>query len=404
MAIMTEEASQLEQSGTNVTFNDRRLHVNVSIRLVGDGKISKLLHGAGGAYCDLFHFSQTECHDVENLQTFFITRSFDKHLAIFNLVAPDGVVQKKPSDDSTRWGMTRKPISHQNVMCGRPLHYLLRSFDWLKKLAIHLIANHLEWNAPSTGDIAGLIKLAKESLKNAIKGKSFVNIDTTSGSVSGSSTVGDMGRVLLWNANKRQYFTDAVPIAYRIHFSILCRRIGMILRIVNSAEKIHVLEFRCLCIKTYTFILKRFPWAQISPTVHQAIGHSWELIALNDFHGLSMLSDAGIEALNKVLRYVKKNLVRKIADAENITDALNRLWAMSSPVFVDRYYKALPYCKKCNTHGHGTRFCGYSKSVSHSQHIDDTFVSEFFDPSDSKENILDLYADIGRYSQFLSFF
>ena len=64
------------------------------------------------------------------------------------------------------------------------------------------------------------------------------------------------------------------------------------------------MEFEVFNRETYKLILTTYPPPKVknSPSVHKLLGHTWDLIALNDNHGLGTVSEGGIEACNKLLR------------------------------------------------------------------------------------------------------
>ena len=48
-----------------------------------------------------------------------------------------------------------------------------------------------------------------------------------------------------------------------------------------------------------------FPWAMISPSVHQMAAHSWELFAMNDGKTIAVHAEQSGEAWNKHIRTYK---------------------------------------------------------------------------------------------------
>ena len=64
-------------------------------------------------------------------------------------------------------------------------------------------------------------------------------------------------------------------------------------------------------------IVKTFPWAAISPSVHRILAHSWEVIEMNGGYGLGDVSEEGLEALNKLIRQMRSHGARKDSTVHN---------------------------------------------------------------------------------------
>ena len=111
-------------------------------------------------------------------------------------------------------------------------------------------------------------------------------------------------------------------------------RLAVALRVISSKRELReekVTEFNR---ETYKLILTSYPPPQvkISPSVHKLLGHSWDLVALNDNFGLGTVSEGGIEACNKLLRRYRTQLSRKTSQHDYLQDCVKRLWVNSDPV------------------------------------------------------------------------
>ena len=98
-------------------------------------------------------------------------------------------------------------------------------------------------------------------------------------------------------------------------------------------------------------------WISVSPTLHKLLAHSWELIKMNDGHGLKCFDESGLEANNKILRSIRLKLARKTSQADNLEDVINRLWLGSDLKVYQIRLQAQSYCKYCSEYGHSTRYC-----------------------------------------------
>ena len=89
-----------------------------------------------------------------------------------------------------------------------------------------------------------------------------------------------------------------------------------------------------MTLEVYVKLMQCFPWCAVSPSVHRILAHSWEVIELNDSHGLGNLSEEGLEALNKYIRSIRQSGARKDSTLNNFTDTFNHLWDRSRPTIV----------------------------------------------------------------------
>jgi len=80
------------------------------------------------------------------------------------------------------------------------------------------------------------------------------------------------------------------------------QRLSVVLHVFCSAELVSVKDYNKLCINLYVFLLKSFPcttqeprtWIGITPSLHKLLGHSWELIEINDEHSLKNWDEFGV--------------------------------------------------------------------------------------------------------------
>lgn len=161
-----------------------------------------------------------------------------------------------------------------------------------------------------------------------------------------ATTTGNVARSLLFDRETREVLLELVPDRSR---DALRQVIKKNLRVISSTrsltdQKINDLEL--LCKESYKLNLTSYPHprAKLSPSVHKLLGHTWELIRLNDNKALGSLSEGGIEACNKLLRRYCIRLSRKRGQYENLFDCQKRLWVHSDPVLEQIRLDALPFC------------------------------------------------------------
>ena len=109
-----------------------------------------------------------------------------------------------------------------------------------------------------------------------------------------------------------------------------------LVKVMNSQKKrVDIDRVRRLGQHVNLLIVKRFPWAAISPSVHRILAHSWEVMHLNDRFGLGSLSEEGLESLNKNIRSRRSTGARKTSTEDNFTDVYNHLWDRSRPTIFE---------------------------------------------------------------------
>ena len=96
---------------------------------------------------------------------------------------------------------------------------------------------------------------------------------------------------------------------YKYEVEIIHRNLAIILRIMNSNEKVDVIKLLILCEDTYELILNSFPWVSITPTLHKLLTHLVELI--RDHNSGCGLKNFCEKASNKYIRRFRDNLARK---------------------------------------------------------------------------------------------
>ena len=110
--------------------------------------------------------------------------------------------------------------------------------------------------------------------------------------------------------------------------------------------------------------------------MHKLLGHSWELIEMNDGCGLKNCDESGLEANNKILREVRLKLSRKTSQQDNLEDVMNRLWVGSDPKINIFRSKLKSFCRTCQKHGHFTRYCKYMHQQFGPINEDDTIFKQ----------------------------
>ena len=69
---------------------------------------------------------------------------------------------------------------------------------------------------------------------------------------------------------------------WREKFSKWGQHLSVVLRVISLKCLINVPIFKEFCLDLYFYIVNNFPCVSITGSVHKILGHSWELIELND--------------------------------------------------------------------------------------------------------------------------
>ena len=110
------EMNELELSGLRIPNFSSKIGIQIDISCM-DRKAADILHGTGGAYCDLCAVSDSDCQKEENILNMKITRNVNTAQAIYEMLADDnGNIVSSKGDYAVRQGVTNEPILKKNVL------------------------------------------------------------------------------------------------------------------------------------------------------------------------------------------------------------------------------------------------------------------------------------------------
>ena len=374
LKVFDNDINKMKADGFTAVVGEKLVSVKVNVAShMMDMKAANLYLGLGGAYCDLCDHSRADCHDPQVVRAGFeITRTVEDLHSLFEKVAnDDGVVVKHRNDYDTRKGLTNKPIPNHEVISVQVLHALLRTFDHYMKIAVHLKAEVFEWTESDTNRYHQFLVAAKKEIQQKLEEVLGERWDFPDGTgKGGTSTTGNTARRILHHGG-RDIVIQMLPDRFQGIMTQIRQYLSVILRLFSSSENIDVQEYKKVCTILYLLYLESFPtqskkkspqpvdlmWISVSPTLHKLLAHSWELIEMNDGHGLKCFDESGLEANNKILRSIRLKLARKTSQADNLEDVINRLWLGSDPKVYQIRLQAQSYCKYCSEYGHSTRYC-----------------------------------------------
>ena len=365
--IMDREAKELESTlmdvplpnGDEVPFNS-----TVNPRLM-DGKAVKEASGLGGAYCLFGTCSKEDGQDIERIKAGFeLNRTMEQVDQIFKKLYDEeiGTIAKKPKDYDVRQGVTHQPLTSQSInLAPRPLHCVLRLYNLFQRILYKLLAKiKAALNPDVEINEKKLLAECRLIVIEAWKDKTGVVMDTPT-SKGGTTDTG--------NAAKRFFSEESLPVLNELFppeeaapllelhhlFCIICG-------IIPSKRQVDTGKLKDLCTNAYLLLRNKFSFVPVSETAHMVLGHSFQLIELNDGYGLGQMSEQGLEGLNKLVRRFSERYARQRSLDANITDVVNRLQVLSNPFLMT--YKRTPQCTRCKAIGdHWTISCPSKEPV-----------------------------------------
>ena len=372
-----EEKAALSTTGIDFRISGRSYHFSFDFNLtMVDGKMMKLLTGRGGAFCILCPASREECHDLSRIEEgFSIGEVSNVDLRkLFQDMQHEGEIKSKPGDYAERRGLTQNPITTCDIKVFPILHATLRTMDWILKIIYHLAAGVRTWKENMQNEAK--IRRAKENVRATIYEQTGIRVDEPDPvGKGGTSTTGPVSKRLLHDIPIRQALIECVPEKgdSRANIEIIVKNISVILRLVSSSELVNSDKLDVLCKDTSRLFLQQFPSFKFTPSVHQVLAHSAELIAANKNRGLGTLSEEPLEHNNKNIRRYREQLSRKTTQEDNLTDVFHRLWLKSDPVV--RAFRYTDNCTYCDE-DHHVRSCP-KKMTDFGVHIEDELFNSF---------------------------
>ena len=380
---MDAEKKELDDSEQMVPLPSGRevaVKVNANLRLA-DGKAVKEATGLGGAYCLVGTCSKESGHDIDCIKAGFeINRSMEKANEIFQQLFDKeiGAIKKTKKDNETRQGVTNKPLTNQAInLSPRPLHCMLRVYNLFQRLLYKTYAEVLAERNPQIEK--DWEKESRLIVIDAVKDTGVVMDTPTS---KGGTT--DTG-----NAAKRFFSAEVIPSLEKLFppdkvddILTLHKNFSIILRVISSKRQVDTTKLKSICTDTYLFLRSNFPSISVSETAHMVLGHSFQLIELNDGYGLGQMSEQGLEAINKLVRRFSERFARHRSLDANIIDVINRLQVLSNPYLLT--FQRKPSCSRCNTTGeHWTHSCPQKDKVARCNSLKEQQEQELNDEVES---------------------
>ena len=365
--IMDAEEKELQDMQMDVSLPNGEVapFENTVSMVLTDGKAAKEATGLGGAYCLLGTCSKEAGHDVERIQAGFdLNRTMAQVKEIFEKLYNEeiGGVAKANKDYDVRQGVTHRPLTSQSVnQAPRPLHCVLRLYNLFQRLLYKTLAKIKAALDPDLEiDEKKLLANCRLIVIEAMKKGTGIPMDTPT-SKGGTTDTG--------NAAKRFFSEESIPVLRDLFppeegeaILELHHYFSVIVGILPSKRRVDTSKLKQLCTDAYLLLRSKFSYVPISETAHMVLGHSFQLIELNDGYGLGQMSEQGLEGLNKLVRRFSERYARQRSLDANITDVVNRLQVLSNPFLMT--YRRKPQCTRCCSVGdHWTVSCPNKEKI-----------------------------------------
>ena len=345
--IVEREIREVNNQGVVVKLEDGSECVTECVKdslSMIDGKMVVRLLQLGGGYCTMCTINVRDGHNPEVVKSgLSINRNVDsiRDLALSLTDTDTGEIRTRKKDYSTRQGVTGIPITESDITKNIPVcHSKIRTVDWFSDLLTRAVSHkkwyHSERPVTYTGEERSEYLIAQELIKDEFYQKIGVNLGNPGDMVAGNAFKtfsSDSAREVICGIVSDDLKEDVQT----IHLG-LCA----VVKVINSQKRlVNIPALSELCTSVYLTILKAFPWAIISPSVHRILAHSVELVELNGGYGLGDMSEEGSEALNRYVRKADDSGSRADSTFHRFTDIFNHLWDRSRPKIVEMERKII---------------------------------------------------------------
>ena len=229
--LINKESTQITENGLELTNGFCEVEIQ---RSQLDGKMAKILSGAGGACCQFCTATFKYIHDPEMVKYGFPTnRSITNAKVLFEEVNEEEFLSL--SSDK-RFNITHRAISDLDTIPSSPLHAYLRCFGWFINLISHLHSGIFKWSPTSKR-----VSDAKTFITSLIKDNLNIIIDIPS-TQGGTTTTGNVVRRCLIRKDDNEqdflyWILTVILSKFKPHIIEIHTCLGVILCIYNSSKR-----------------------------------------------------------------------------------------------------------------------------------------------------------------------
>ena len=188
------------------------------------------------------------------------------------------------------------------------------------------LVNHLHSGSNKWSTTSAKVRNSLKFVRDFLQEKTCLKIDQPSSD--GGTTLPVTYRLVNVLAIKIIFIhciTTFVPAHFHDSLTKILNILSAILRSFSSSREISINTQSLLCRETYEFMLVKFPWVNITPSLHKLLAHSTELIRdCNNGFGIKEFSEEAIEAIELIRKY-NEHLSRKHSSRLSTRDFFVRL-------------------------------------------------------------------------------
>ena len=173
-------------------------------------------------------------------------------------------------------------IIASNVRFFAILHQKLRFLDQCLKLLYHVVAKQTHTWSETNPKVKSALKKAKAEVIETIRRKTGILLDspTSNGGNTNSGPVSDR----FFSPKEREHICSVISNDdERDKFYTLLSKFNVLLSITQHVDPQNVVDpeaVRRVGYDLMVFFKQSFPWAMLTPSVHQMCAHSWELFVI----------------------------------------------------------------------------------------------------------------------------
>jgi len=297
-----------------ITVDDgKTLTVHLTIHnSMYDHKCRKIMCGAGGKYCVYCPATKEDYHKISyhrESKRMTYTKASDYIAEYRRAINPRrGTLY---TSSAKRRGMTAEPVVAPELL--GVLHTPMNVMKWIIQIMTKMACEFTEeWNVCGKERKERYTKSMGLLKKKLTQIRSFhINL-VKPGLNTGSTLTGRDCKSLLQHASE---FATLIPWCYRSRLVAIINNFGIIVRTINSTGGVDIELYKDLCRDTAVKIIqlgRLSPasdkgWIVMNESIHLLLDHSWEMIEANGCCGLGRLSEEVLEAMQPIMRWLRKS-------------------------------------------------------------------------------------------------
>ena len=368
-------AMETEESYINIGGKSQLLSVHTELSMV-DGKMVDLIQGDAGSFCHYCYVTRAQANDLTCiLQGFVIEKSVQEMLEKWDQIESGEMSYEDPK----RGGQCHKPMNNADLRFFAIMHQKLRSLDNCLKMLYHLVSGQTHTWSESNPNVKDAIKKAKKECIDHIRKECRFLVDCPT-QIGGNTNTGPLADNFFSSEHRLKICNVIRKSSDRVAFAELLSYFNKMLSITQQCDITRIVKIdmvKQLGQQLMVFYKQNFPFAMISPSVHQMCAHSWELFSMTDGKPIAVYAEQSVEAWNKHIRAFKSgpsSRARQCSIKLNTRDIFTRMLVQSHPIIASK--RRVLKCKRCEKHGHTIRSC--PMNVATVQDAEKTFIDSCY--------------------------